>query len=342
MIDRPNREFLGLAKKYPRIFKVVTAIVCLTICFLVIVGYATPRTVTVNLDDSKEIISKTYETTERNVASFIESHSIDFDSKEDAMNVKLDDRVYDGLEIKITKAIDISIKADGKELKYSQVPPVKVETALKEAGITLGEDDTMNFSLQDEIQVKDEEIIIKRVTFGEDIVIKTVDYKEVVKADSSMQVGKVKTVTKGKDGKIEKKYQVRYEDGEEVSRELVDTTVKEEAVKKVVKYGTKITSSRPKKYTRKISGVKAYSYYMRGNPHGAYGKKCTYGTCAVDPKLIPLGSLLYIEGYGYAIANDVGTGIKGKKVDLYMEKGIQCSIWGARNVDVYVVRYGPK
>jgi len=44
-----------------------------------------------------------------------------------------------------------------------------------------------------------------------------------------------------------------------------------------------------------------------------------------------------IEGYGYAIANDVGSAIKGKKVDLYMEKYEQCLMWGARSVNVYVV-----
>ena len=58
---------------------------------------------------------------------------------------------------------------------------------------------------------------------------------------------------------------------------------------------------------------------------------------AVDEDLIPLGSLLYIEGYGYAIANDVGTSIKGKTVDLYMEKYEQCLLWGARWTTVYVI-----
>ena len=49
---------------------------------------------------------------------------------------------------------------------------------------------------------------------------------------------------------------------------------------------------------------------------------------------------LYIEGYGYAIANDVGSGIKGNTVDLYMEKYSQCLAWGSRNVNVYIIEYG--
>ena len=56
--------------------------------------------------------------------------------------------------------------------------------------------------------------------------------------------------------------------------------------------------------------------------------------------MIPLGSLLYIEGYGYAIANDVGSAIKGNIVDLYMEENSQCLAWGARTVNVYIIEYG--
>ena len=53
--------------------------------------------------------------------------------------------------------------------------------------------------------------------------------------------------------------------------------------------------------------------------------------------MIPLGSKLYIEGYGYAIANDVGSAIKGNTVDLYMERFEQCMLWGARWTTVYVL-----
>ena len=68
-----------------------------------------------------------------------------------------------------------------------------------------------------------------------------------------------------------------------------------------------------------------------------YGLPWEDGTCAGDKDLIPLGSLLYIEGYGYAVANDVGSAIKGKTVDVYMERAAQCGIWGARKTTVYVI-----
>lgn len=62
-------------------------------------------------------------------------------------------------------------------------------------------------------------------------------------------------------------------------------------------------------------------------------------TIAVDPSVIPLGSKVYIPGYGYAIASDTGGAIKGNIIDLYMNSESACNSWGRRPVTVYVVAY---
>ncbi|WP_288221720.1 3D domain-containing protein [uncultured Clostridium sp.] len=62
-------------------------------------------------------------------------------------------------------------------------------------------------------------------------------------------------------------------------------------------------------------------------------------TVSVDPSVIPLGSKVYVEGYGYAIASDTGGAIKGNKIDLYMNTLQDCYAFGRRTVTVNIVAY---
>lgn len=62
-------------------------------------------------------------------------------------------------------------------------------------------------------------------------------------------------------------------------------------------------------------------------------------TIAVDPSIIPLGSLLYIDGYGYAIAADTGGAIQGNIIDVYLNSYDECINWGRQNVSVYLIAY---
>ncbi|MFJ8247359.1 3D domain-containing protein [Peribacillus asahii] len=57
---------------------------------------------------------------------------------------------------------------------------------------------------------------------------------------------------------------------------------------------------------------------------------------AVDPSVIPLGSRVYVEGYGYAIAGDTGGAIKGNRIDIFISSLSQARQWGVRTVNVYV------
>lgn len=62
-------------------------------------------------------------------------------------------------------------------------------------------------------------------------------------------------------------------------------------------------------------------------------------TIAVDPSVIPLGTKVYIPGYGYAICSDTGGSIKGNKIDLYMNSIEECFRWGRRTVTLHVIAY---
>lgn len=69
----------------------------------------------------------------------------------------------------------------------------------------------------------------------------------------------------------------------------------------------------------------------------ATGRRSGFGIIAVDPNVIPLGTKLYVEGYGYGIAGDTGGLIKGNRIDLFFYDTKQAYWWGRRKVKVYVI-----
>jgi len=81
-------------------------------------------------------------------------------------------------------------------------------------------------------------------------------------------------------------------------------------------------------YTRYDEGCTDYTY------RGTYLRR---GLCAVDPNVIPLGTRLYVPGYGEAIADDIGGAIQGNHIDLAMDTLDEAFDWGTKNVTIYVL-----
>lgn len=84
--------------------------------------------------------------------------------------------------------------------------------------------------------------------------------------------------------------------------------------------------------------VQAYAYALRGRT--ASGRYTEPGIVAVDPRVIPLGSKLYIPGYGWGIAADTGGAIIGNKIDVWFPTTAQCFQWGVRPVTIQVFPKG--
>jgi Uncharacterized protein conserved in bacteria, COG3584 len=89
----------------------------------------------------------------------------------------------------------------------------------------------------------------------------------------------------------------------------------------------------------------AYTPHRSGGGTGsgrtATGLPAGYGLVAVDPRVIPLGTVLYIEGYGMAIAADTGRAIRGHKIDLCYATRQQAIQFGRRTVRVHLLRAAP-
>jgi 3D (Asp-Asp-Asp) domain-containing protein len=77
------------------------------------------------------------------------------------------------------------------------------------------------------------------------------------------------------------------------------------------------------------SGITATGYNLKANP----GAKII----AVDPRVIPLGTKVYVEGYGYAIAADTGSAIKGNKIDVFFSSQSAAYRWGRKNVKIKIL-----
>lgn len=218
------------------------------------------------------------------------------------------------------------------------------------------------------------------VTTTEEVVTETIKhgYKKVY--SDKLYKGETK-ITDGEHGEKKVTYSVVTLNGIEVSREVVEEVVIKEAVSQVETIGTlrrpgdpiktsedvnAISTLKPKEpialdangkpvnYTKVITGkATAYCNHCDGNSTAYYGKNSARpGYIAVNPKMIPYGTKLYIvtpdgkRTYGYAVAADTGGFAKKNPqktiADLRMYfSGDKClcgSYWGRRNVEIYVLK----
>jgi 3D (Asp-Asp-Asp) domain-containing protein len=178
--------------------------------------------------------------------------------------------------------------------------------------------------------------------------VETLYYETVYVWDKDMYEGEYEVLTKGKDGSITRTYTLTYENGELVSEVLSDTK-RVEKINERIAYGSRssFSNSRGERidYTKCIVCYgTAYIPDAKWGYQTYVGQRARPGVVAVDPDVIPLGTKLYIESpysdvgdYGYAIAWDIGGHVKGNWVDLFVENMDMVYVWGARDVNVYIL-----
>lgn len=189
----------------------------------------------------------------------------------------------------------------------------------------------------------------KEVTETEEI-----SYNTIKRVNAALPAGETNVVREGEAGEKSVTYKVKYENGREASREVISETVVKAPVDKIVEYGNtnaeENTESEKKSFSYKyVIECKATAYDLSAEENGGYagqtatGVPLDKGVIAVDPRVIPLGSRVYIEAldgswsYGYAVAADTGGAIKGKRVDLCYRTRSECIQFGVRNCRVYVL-----
>ncbi len=157
--------------------------------------------------------------------------------------------------------------------------------------------------------------------------------------------GRLLKVRCGADGERRSTYEVTFENGKPLRKKLVDTET-DEPVDALIYMGRDGYQPSRHAFTRgRVLQMNATAYDpspatigRRATGRTATGMKAEYGVVAVDPRIIPLGSLLFIEGYGFAIASDTGGAIKGNRIDLCYDRRRRALSFGRRTVTVHVLR----
>jgi len=283
--------------------------------------------------------------------------------KEQNINLSVDDEVQpgqsekltDSMEVVIRRAIPVTILVDGNEVTVNTTGET-VREVLEKANISLNEKDMVNYALADKI-LDNMRIQITRVT--EDIITLTdkIPYKTIKRPNYSMEKGQERIVQEGAEGISEKQYAVVFHDGKEVSRQLIGEKILTEPKNRIYEDGTIAVARTSRGETFRYKRVldmqaTAYdlSYESCGKKPGdkyygisATGMQVRRGIVAVDPRVIPLYSRLYIEAadgswvYGYAVAGDTGSAVKGNIIDLFMDSPTEVKNFGRRKAKVYIL-----
>ena len=168
--------------------------------------------------------------------------------------------------------------------------------------------------------------------------------KIVYQDDPETEAGEEKVLEEGEDGKKIKIIKITYyKDGDEYNREIISAETTPPKDKKILR-GTKIvwktlaTGDGEIKYWKKMRVYAThYDQHCPGcNEWTAIGMRAGKGVIAVDPKVIPMRSRVYIPGYGQAVAGDTGGAIKGNIIDLGFDDA-RTSGWSAKFVDIYLL-----
>jgi len=174
---------------------------------------------------------------------------------------------------------------------------------------------------------------------------RTIAVRELVPYDiryvpeQSAARGQVVVWKSGTGGVRERIFRLLYANGTLVSRILVSDSLLEPPAGDALAVGK--SAYRGGAMNEFYMEATAYSPTVQetdGDPWTtASGMKSGQGVVAVDPKVIPLGSKLYVEGYGYAIAGDTGGAIKGDRIDVFFYSSDETARWGRRWVRVFVL-----
>lgn len=232
-----------------------------------------------------------------------------------------------------------------------------VKELLSDLKIKVDDDDIVIPDLDTELKSEGKISIIK---VDVKVIEKEVEapFKTIKKKNKELSHKQSKILVQGVNGKNKVKCKEYYAGDKLIKEEVIHVETLVKPIDQVFEEGTKdvFTNDRGDFTARKAIKMVATAYEAGPRSTGkrpgdkgygitASGARAKRGTVAVDPRVIPLGTKLYIKSltpgvpdYGFAIAQDTGGAIKGNKIDLFMDTVWECLQFGRRPVMVYILK----
>lgn len=218
--------------------------------------------------------------------------------------------LQDGMEVTIHRSRPVTIIADGKTIE-TRTQGGKVVDALTDAGVALM---GLDYSMPGEDAALQPGMHIRVIRVREETITEEspLPYETVFQADPERELDQRAVIQAGREGRQETLVRVRYENGIEVERSSEETVVVEPPANHVIAYGTKVvvrsidTPEGPREYWR-VLRLYATSYHpaaLGGDDVTATGRTLEKGIVAVDRRVIPFGTTVYVAGYGVGLAAD--------------------------------------
>lgn len=232
---------------------------------------------------------------------------------------------------------NVTVLVDGQAIHFTTRDNF-VGEALTSANIEVDNDDLVMPPAMATL-TNDEVITIKRVhreTVEREVLV---PFATKVLKNARMRFGSEVELRAGSPGIRREVVEIETIDGVVTRENSISNSIAVKPVDRKIYLGTKTTGSTVSALRMEATAYTAGAESCWPSVDGltAVMKQAGYGVAAVDPRVIQLGTRLYIEGYGFAVASDVGGAIKGQKIDLFMSDVGTARSFGRRSVNVYLL-----
>jgi len=259
--------------------------------------------------------------------------------------------IYNSVFAEYKDMFDITVNVAGEDFKELNVPMLTVGEVVSGyyASEYLSDEYELNLPL-DTIVTNNIEIVINKVDWKEYITDAEIEFEVKYVEVQTIPKGSQVTVQTGENARVTRTMREKYVNGEYDSNSIVNEVVNKPAVDEIIYRGVGGQHTTPRGVTYEYSyyiDVTATAYgvdtgYGGDSDYTYTGKQAKIGVIAVDPRVIPLGSKLYVVSdymdHGICYAEDIGGAITGNHIDVHLGDDLEAQLaFGYRNARVYVL-----